>query len=381
MSADGPAPGRRRRAVLAIATVIILAAAGGWVAIRAAAQGQAVAAGPVPTGTALVVRTSLAATTQVSGTLGYTGSYQVISEMAGGTLTALPRLGKVIRRGQNLYEADGAGVPLFYGTRPMWRPIQAGITPGQDVYQLDRNLIALGYTDSGYLTASDAFTAATAAAISSWQAAAGHVPTGSVQQGQVVFEPGPVRVDTLVAVVGSPLAPGTVVLAATSPRRGVDMQLPVAQEYLVHRGDQVTITLPNGTTTTPGVITKVSPVAAAAASAGGNAGAGGGSAASGPSGTAGDTVDVTVRLTHPEAAGRYDQAPVGVNIVDARATDVLAVPVSALIALAGGGYAVEVISGSRRTLVSVRTGLFASTLVQVSGPGLAPGSRVEVPSP
>jgi multidrug efflux pump subunit AcrA (membrane-fusion protein) len=56
---------------------------------------------------------------------------------------------------------------------------------------------------------------------------------------------------------------------------------------------------------------------------------------------------------------------------------VLAVPVTALLALAGGGYGVEVIepAGTHR-LVPVRTGLFATTMVEVSGAGLAEGTRV-----
>ena len=68
------------------------------------------------------------------------------------------------------------------------------------------------------------------------------------------------------------------------------------------------------------------------------------------------------------------------NIVAASAGNVLAVPVNALVALSGGGYGVEVVSGSQRTLLGVTTGLFADTLVQVSGPGLRAGMRVEVPS-
>jgi hypothetical protein len=93
---------------------------------------------------------------------------------------------------------------------------------------------------------------------------------------------------------------------------------------------------------------------------------------------------MTVRLVHPAAAGNLDQAPVSVNIVTARARDVLAVPVSALVALAGGGYAVEVVAGSgshaTRQLVPVRTGLFSDTLVQVSGAAITAGLEVEVPS-
>jgi hypothetical protein len=95
-------------------------------------------------------------------------------------------------------------------------------------------------------------------------------------------------------------------------------------------------------------------------------------------------VQITVRLIHPAAAGNLDQAPVNVNIVTAQARDVLAVPINALVALAGGGYAVEVVHGNGasavRHLVAVQTGLFSSTLVQVSGSGLGAGLNVEVPS-
>ncbi len=68
---------------------------------------------------------------------------------------------------------------------------------------------------------------------------------------------------------------------------------------------------------------------------------------------------MTVRLTRPAATGHLDEAPVTVNIVSAQARDVLAAPVSALVALTGGGYAVEVVHGSGGHLVAVQTGLFA----------------------
>ena len=58
---------------------------------------------------------------------------------------------------------------------------------------------------------------------------------------------------------------------------------------------------------------------------------------------------------------------------------VLAVPVSALLALAGGGYGLEVVepSGAHR-LVGVHTGVFAGSQVQVSGPQIAAGTIVVV---
>jgi hypothetical protein len=63
---------------------------------------------------------------------------------------------------------------------------------------------------------------------------------------------------------------------------------------------------------------------------------------------------------------------------------VLAVPVNALVALAGGGYAVEEVDASGvHKLVAVSVGLFddAAGMVQVSGSGLAAGQRVVVPAP
>jgi hypothetical protein len=202
-----------------------------------------------------------------------------------------------------------------------------------------------------------------------------------VPLGQVAYAPGALRITGVTPVPGSPPQPGTSILTATSPFPVVTADVPVAQEYLVKAGDPVTVTLPDGVTTTPGVITSVASVASA-----GNGNSSGGGAApeaspgagSGPGGQA--TVQITVRLTHPDPGEHLDQAPVSVNIVSAQARDVLAVPVSALVALAGGGYAVDVGQGSTAHLVAVQTGLFSQTLVQVSGAGLTAGTRVEVPS-
>jgi hypothetical protein len=87
---------------------------------------------------------------------------------------------------------------------------------------------------------------------------------------------------------------------------------------------------------------------------------------------------MTVRLTDAHAAGNLDQAPVTVNITSAHADNVLAVPIGALVALAGGGYAVRVIQGTNSHLVAVSAGLYSDTLVQVLGAGLAVGTTVEV---
>ena len=385
MTADR-GPRRSRAAAVALPVLAAGLTAGALLGVIALRPPRPADASATHTGTAPVVRTNLTNTVQVAGSLGYAGSYSVVNQSAGTAYTALPAVGAIIRRGQRAYEVDGAPVTLFYGSRPEWRALSEGVMPGPDITQLDRNLIALGY--GTYLSISEYFTAATAYAVELWQQAAGLPVTGTVPLGQIAFAPGPLRITSVIPSLGSPPQPGSAVLTATSSVAVVTAQLPVTQEYLVRPGNQVTVTLPDGVTTTPGVVTAVSSVATAA-SDGQSGGASPGPPGSGGSGSGGsgggqDTVAMTVRLVHPAVTGNLDQAPVTVNIVTARAQDVLAVPVSALVALAGGGYAVEVTrgSGSHATsqLVPVRTGLFSDTLVQVSGAAITAGLEVEVPS-
>jgi peptidoglycan hydrolase-like protein with peptidoglycan-binding domain len=393
----------RARWLAAAGTVVAGGAAAGLIVATsgpAAGSGATAGSGASASGagdgsrvaTAPVIRTDLTNTVQVSAALGFAGSYTVANQMQGTAYTALPPPGQVVRRGHRLYEVDGSPVILLYGPRPEWRDLFLGVAPGPDVAQLDANLIALGYATPATLTVSDTFTAATSFAVQRWQSALGVTVTGVVPAGQVAYAPGPLRVAAQDVTLGAAAQPGVAVLTATSARPVVSAALPVGQEYLVRRGDQVSVTLPDGTRSVPGVITAISRVASSASSDGAGqpspgpsapGGLGFGESGSGRSGSGGggNTVEVTVRLAHPRAAGGLDQAPVTVNIVSARASGVLAVPISALVALAGGGYAVQVITGGTAHLTGVRTGLFNSSLVQVTGPGLWPGLRVEVPSP
>ncbi len=58
----------------------------------------------------------------------------------------------------------------------------------------------------------------------------------------------------------------------------------------------------------------------------------------------------------------------------------MAVPVTALLALSEGGYAVEVDDGDGTTrLVAVDPGLYADNLVEVASAGLQAGDLVVVP--
>jgi hypothetical protein len=277
----------------------------------------------------------------------------------GATYTALPSAGDVIRRGQTLFAISGQPALLLYGGVPAWRAFRPGMSPGRDVAALNANLRALGY---GNGLTGDSFTDSTAAAIRALQAARGLEQTGELRLGSVVFKSEPVRVKTVTPTRGAAVQAGPV-LTVSSTRHQVTIALDAAQQSEVEVGDPVTITLPSNETT-PGRVSSVGKVA----SSGGSDGT--------------PTVEVDVKLTDEAAAGHLDQAPVQAAIITGRVKNALAVPVTALLALAGGGYAVEVVDATGvHHLVAVDLGLFddADGLVQVSGSGLKAGQRVVVP--
>jgi Putative peptidoglycan binding domain len=277
----------------------------------------------------------------------------------GATYTTLPSAGDVIRRGQTLFAISGQPVLLLYGALPAWRSFRPGMSPGRDVAALNANLGELGY---GKGLTGDSFTDQTAAAIKALQAAHGLEQTGELPLGSVVFKSEPVRVKTITPTRGSAVQAGPV-LTVSSTRHQVTIALDAAQQSEVKVGDPVTITLPSNETT-PGRVSSVGKVA----SSGGQDGS--------------PTVEVAVKLTNEAAAGQLDQAPVQAAIVTGRVENALAVPVTALLALAGGGYGVEVVDPTGvHHLVPVELGLFddADGLVQVSGSGLKAGQRVVVP--
>ena len=364
-------PGGRRRAGWVAAGVAVVLAAGAAAAWRAGVFSPAAASGGQPGGpapaTAAVVRGDLSASTPVAATLGYAGSYTVTGS-GGWTLTWLPALGQVISQGQIVYQTgNGSPVVLLYGTVPEWRVMSEGTT-GADVAQLNHDLVALGDASSGNVAGPgwDYFSAATGSGVQLLEEHLGVTsPAASLSPGQVVFEPGAIRVTQVTGSLGGPAAGP--VLQATSDQQVVSIALDTAQESQVAAGDKVSVTLPGGSST-PGVVASVGTVATSTAGQGGSGST--------------TTIPVTVTLTDPGAAGTLDQAPVTVYITTATAKDVLAVPVTALQARPGG-YVVEVTGpGGTRHWVPVSAGpVFDdnSGLVEVDG-ALTPGQRVVVAS-
>jgi membrane fusion protein, multidrug efflux system len=364
-ASNGDRPPRRPRRT-AVAALAVGAAGAGWVLASWLGDGddRSAARGGAPgRATAAVSRQTLVDRETVDGTLGYSGARPLLNRLAGlGTLTSLAGAGSVVKRGGALYELDERPVVLMYGSTPAYRTLERGVDAGADVRRLELNLAALGF-DPG--TVDEEFSSATAAAVRDWQEALGLYETGSVELGRVAFLPGPRRIGERKAAVGQVLSGPQEVLETTSTRRVVTVELDVSLQSLAREGAGVAVTLPGGRTVR-GRIARVGRVAREV---------GGGSAASGSDSEL--VIDVTVVLRSRRGGRHLDQAPVSVAIARESKRNALTVPVNALLARRGGGYAVEP-AGSGR-LVEVRTGLFADGLVEISGRGIRAGMRVVVP--
>jgi peptidoglycan hydrolase-like protein with peptidoglycan-binding domain len=371
--------GYRAGWLLPAGVVLVTAAAGFtirgfWPMTPSPAASPSASAVPVSTGR--VVRTDVAERQVVPGTLGYRGTFSVSNELPAGIITWLPAAGQIIRRGQALYRIDGQSVTLLYGSIPAWRSFQPGMTPGADVRELDENLIALGYDPERQISAGDQFGWATVAAIERWQRAHGMPETGSIPLGEVAFLPAPLLVSAESASIGGPVGAGAAVLGGTSTTPSVLVSLtpggPAARP-----GDSVLVTLPDGTTTVPGTVTSAGRVATVSAPSAAAAPGTGSSQSSGSTQT--PQIPVTIGLGRTSIDSGLDQAPVQVTITEAEDRGVLAVPVTALLALPDGSYAVRT-AGNPSRLIPVTTGLFddAAGLVEVTGKALAAGLAIEV---
>jgi len=344
-----------------LATVATLSACGS----AAAGAGS----GAVPTATTPIVRTDIVSRQQIPGTLTYAGSFTVVNQAGPGIFTSLPAPAAVASRGQELYRVNGRPIPLIYGP-PAWRRLSIGVTDGSDVQVLKANLVALGDGSVG-LRVDNHFDWATAAAIRRWQATLGVPQTGAVELGDAAWASGPIRVSVVHASVGMPAQPGQLLLEATSPQHAVLLRIDVSRQSLIKPGETVTVALPDGTTA-QGTVSTIGAVALAPENS--NGGSDGGPPTA--------TITVTVALNDPAAGGALDQAPVEVAVTYDTHQNVLAAPVTALLAQPGGTYAVEVVEGGQRHLVAVTTGLFDDRgLVEVSSAGLHEGVSVEVPRP
>ncbi|WP_144123620.1 peptidoglycan-binding protein [Catellatospora sichuanensis] len=268
-----------------------------------------------------------------------------------GLVTWLAPVGSTVVRGRPLLRVDDQPVVLLYGALPAYRKLITGCRGG-DVRQLETNLRALHMGD---LTVDTAYTPATAAAVKRWQRSLGLADTGTVEPQQVVYAPGPVRIAAHALRVGD-RADGEV-LSHTGATRSVTLRLTEQRRQLAVPGTAVAVRSAAGAE----VAGTVDRVGLPAESAGGE-----------------PEIEVYVRVADQSAvdgaAGR-----VTVRFTAQRRSGVLTVPVTALVALAEGGYGVQVAEGGATRYVAVRTGLFAGGRVEITAGALAEGVQVVLP--
>ena len=336
----------RRRRALAGGVAAAAVAAGGAIALTGGEAPVRAAEPTVPRATATVERRDLVDREDLDGTLGYADPGTLAAGVAG-TLTSLREPGSTVTRGHSLYAVDGAAAAfLLYGELPAWRDFDSSMSDGEDVRQLERNLRALGY-DPGDVN--DDWSWKTTEAVEDFQRDRELDDDGTLSRGEVVFRPGAIRIGEAKAAVGDQVSPGRPVTEFSSTDQVVTVALDASRQRLARKGDRVTVTLPSGRTVN-GRIEDVGTVATKREEE--------------------VTIEVTISL---RGGGNLDQAPVDVGFAVERRKGALAVPVKALLARQGGGYALELADGG---MVSVTPGMYADDMVEVEGSGLREGQRV-----
>ena len=134
-----------RRPLFLVGFLVLIAAliVGGFLAIdRLAGEDAAETIIDKPElGTTQIVQTDLIETETFVGVLRFADP-ELVTTLAGGTVTAVVEVGDQLERGDLVVEIDGLPVVLFYGDRPMWRTIarlapDGTETTGADVLQVE----------------------------------------------------------------------------------------------------------------------------------------------------------------------------------------------------------------------------------------------------
>jgi len=347
-----------RRRLLALAAAIALLASA---CTNAGAESTATTPPNREVTTATVSRGDLSTEREFRASITF-GDQWAINTAAAGTITEQRDVGTVVGFGDVLVRLDNRPLFLAEGEMPMYRNLskvdtrqrdesakRRQLLQGPDVIQLQTFLIGLGFDLDGALTADGIFGKLTEAAVKAWQADVGLPVTGSVNNTQIVFAPDQVRIASA-SRVGDAFSG----LQVNNAKPSVLVDTSNRDRSALVKGATVKVTLPDGTTTNGTVSTQVQTIAAD---------------------------NSTVWRTTILVAGKLpgDASSGTVTVSEVLATDVDLVPVGALLALAEGGFAVEVESatGPDTSLVGVEVGEVLAGQAEISG-DISPGDRVVV---
>jgi len=172
-----PGPPRRGlpRGILVMSVIVVVLALAAAGALWWGQRDKGEATEKEPPRTATIERTSLVASTTLSGNLGFGDATELGG--GGGMVTKLPEAGAVVEVGQVLMEAVGRPVFLLRGDVPLWRQVQPD-TVGPDVAAVRGALADLGI-DAG-VAGETTFDAALSKAIGELYERAGYDPPAAL---------------------------------------------------------------------------------------------------------------------------------------------------------------------------------------------------------
>lgn len=314
----------------------------------------------VPTETVQVTRRDLTEDVGLTGTPNY-GDPVVLPIDADGLVTSAPAANDVLGPGDELIRIDNRPITLAKGTTPLYRELlrvgrydtdeagdRLGLQEGDDVIQLQQFLIDAGFNDEDRLEVDGIFGLTTERSVKAWQRDVGLPATGKVDRSQLVFVREPVRVDAAPAV-------GTrfdqVSVGGVKPV--VQFNVTSRQRPFFDEGIEVTIESDAGDLA--GVVTSVKRT----------------------TGADGSTAHA-VQVDFVDETVPADTETVKVISTRMRAENVTTVPVRALVALAEGGWAVQVETAAGLELTAVALGEVIDGIAEIEG--IDEGTDVVVPT-
>ncbi len=352
------------RRTIAVAVAATMIAGLGAVAattdlLTAQADSPAPAAAPASLSTAAVQKGNLSSEREFKATVSFGDKWTIPTSLTGAVTESRPA-GSTVDFGEVLIRLDNKPLFLGKGETPMYRELtkintkardangkRVKLQSAPDVRQLQQFLLDAGFNQKGKLEVDGLFGGITEAALKAWQASVGLPTTGKIDKAQLVFEPSPVRIDAEPRL-GTTFAglevtrAQSVVLVDTSNRDRSALRV----------GATVKVTVPDA----DDLSGKVTAQEQATAS----------------DGTAIWRTTVTVD-------GTVSGSNAKVVVTQLLAQDVLLVPVVGLLALAEGGFAVEVSGGATPTLVRVELGEVLNGQAEVSG-DVAEGDQIVIPT-
>lgn len=302
-----------------------------------------------------VTRGDLVTETKAVGTIGY-GTAVALPIDAKGLVTTVSAAGSTVEPGAVLATVNGRPIYLALGTTPLYRELRRvpaserdeagarlGELKGDDVKQLQTFLLSGGFDDDDRLTADGVFGKSTERAVKAWQKEVGHPATGKVNRSQLVFVPDAVRISEAPAV-GEEFSG----IKATPNKPIVSAEVDAKKAGFFDIG--AAVNLATSAVTSTGTVTKTTPKI--------------------------DDEGKRTLAIEIEPDDDFGSAmSVEINAQQTLAADVPVVPVRALVALADGGWALQV---SGQGLVPVKIVLVQDGQAQIDG--VDEGTKIEVPT-